>query len=92
MEAKGLPIDFRHLETFCRVAIFKSFSKAAEGLFLTQSTVSGHILALEKALARVPIEGIDTILRPIYIVTHKGRTRSPIGMAFLRFLKTRKKK
>ncbi len=46
-----LPIDFRHLETFCRVANLKSFSKAAEDLFLTQPTVSGHILALEKSLS-----------------------------------------
>lgn len=51
MEAKNLPIDFRHLETFCRVASLKSFSKAAEDLFLTQPTVSGHILALEKSLS-----------------------------------------
>ncbi|MGZ3535590.1 MAG: LysR family transcriptional regulator, partial [Thermodesulfobacteriota bacterium] len=38
-------MDFRHLETFCRVASLKSFSKAAEDLFLTQPTVSGHILS-----------------------------------------------
>lgn len=51
MKEYDLPIDFRHLETFCRVASLKSFSKAAEDLFLTQPTVSGHILALEKSLA-----------------------------------------
>jgi len=51
VEARELPIDFRHLETFCRVATLKSFSKAAEDLFLTQPTVSGHILALEKSLS-----------------------------------------
>lgn len=51
MNGKVLPIDFRHLETFCRVANLKSFSKAAEDLFLTQPTVSGHILNLEKSLA-----------------------------------------
>jgi DNA-binding transcriptional LysR family regulator len=45
-----LPIDFRHLESFCRVAGLKSFSKAAGDLFLTQPTVSGHILSLEKSL------------------------------------------
>lgn len=50
MNEKTLPIDFRHLETFCRVASLKSFSKAAEDLFLTQPTVSGHILILEKSL------------------------------------------
>ena len=51
VERKSLHIDFRHLETFCRVAEVKSFSRAAEDLFLTQPTVSGHILALEKSLS-----------------------------------------
>ena len=46
-----MQIDFRHLETFCRVADLKSFSKAAEDLFLTQPTVSGHILSLEQSLS-----------------------------------------
>jgi len=48
---KPSPIDFRHLETFCRVAGLKSFSKAADDLFLTQPTVSGHILSLEHSLS-----------------------------------------
>ena len=51
MEKKLSPIDFRHLETFCRVADLKSFSKAADDLFLTQPTVSGHILSLEQSLS-----------------------------------------
>ena len=51
VERKDLSIDFRHIETFCRVANLKSFSKAAEDLFLTQPTISGHILSLEKSLS-----------------------------------------
>ncbi|MEW6377218.1 MAG: selenium metabolism-associated LysR family transcriptional regulator [Thermodesulfobacteriota bacterium] len=51
MEKNQLPIDFRHLETFCRVAGLKSFTKAAEDLCLTQPTVSGHILSLEQSLS-----------------------------------------
>ncbi len=51
VERKSLQIDFRHLETFCRVADLKSFSKAADDLFLTQPTVSGHILSLERSLS-----------------------------------------
>jgi DNA-binding transcriptional LysR family regulator len=51
VERKPLQIDFRHLETFCRVANLKSFSKAAEDLFLTQPTISGHILSLEQFLS-----------------------------------------
>ncbi len=50
MEQKTLPFDFRHLETFCKVADFKNFSKAAEDLLLTQPTISGHILSLEHSL------------------------------------------
>jgi DNA-binding transcriptional LysR family regulator len=51
VERKKIPIDFRHLETLCRIADLKSFSKAADDLFLTQPTVSGHILSLEHSLA-----------------------------------------
>jgi DNA-binding transcriptional LysR family regulator len=51
VEKLPLQIDFRHLETFCRVAELKSFSKAADDLFLTQPTISGHILSLEQSLS-----------------------------------------
>jgi len=51
MEKQSFIIDFRHLETFCRVAALKSFSRAADDLFLTQPTVSGHILSLERSLS-----------------------------------------
>ena len=51
MEKKQLIIDFRHLETFCRLAELRSFSKTASDLFLTQPTVSGHILSLERSLS-----------------------------------------
>ncbi|MGQ9508827.1 MAG: selenium metabolism-associated LysR family transcriptional regulator [Thermodesulfobacteriota bacterium] len=48
---RSLSIEFKHLETFCRVAELRSFSKAGEDLFLTQPTISGHILSLEKTLS-----------------------------------------
>jgi DNA-binding transcriptional LysR family regulator len=51
VKKKPSQIDFRHLETFCRIAGSKSFSKAADDLFLTQPTVSGHILSLEQSLS-----------------------------------------
>jgi DNA-binding transcriptional LysR family regulator len=51
MEKQCFIIDFRHLETFCRVAALKSFSRAADDLLLTQPTVSGHILSLERSLS-----------------------------------------
>jgi len=40
-------MEIRHLETFVKIAKLKSFSKAAEELFLTQPTVSKQIIDLE---------------------------------------------
>ena len=48
-------LDFRQLETFVQVARLKSFSKAAEILFITQPTVTNHIQNLEKELGLVLI-------------------------------------
>ena len=45
-----LNINLKQLEAFVTTAEYSSFTKAAEELFLTQSTVSSHISALEKAL------------------------------------------
>ena len=45
-----LNINLKQLEAFVATAEYSSFTKAAEELFLTQSTVSSHISALEKAL------------------------------------------
>lgn len=43
-------MDFRQLEAFIKVAMLKSFSKAANSLFLSQPAVSSHIATLEKEL------------------------------------------
>ena len=43
-------MDFRQLETFIEVANLKSFSRAAEKLYITQPTVTNHIQNLEKEL------------------------------------------
>ncbi|WP_073147882.1 selenium metabolism-associated LysR family transcriptional regulator [Paramaledivibacter caminithermalis] len=48
-------MDFKQLETFVAVVKLKSFSKAAENLFITQPTVSNHIINLEKELNTVLI-------------------------------------
>jgi len=48
-------MDFRQLETFVEVAKLKSFSKAAEKLFITQPTVTNHIQNLEKELGTLLI-------------------------------------
>ncbi|WP_462411214.1 selenium metabolism-associated LysR family transcriptional regulator [Neobacillus sp. Marseille-QA0830] len=43
-------MDLHQLYVFTKVVEHKSFSKAAEDIFLSQSTVSSHIQALEKTL------------------------------------------
>ncbi len=43
-------MDFKHLDSFVMISRVKSFSKAAEKLFLTQPTISNHINSLEKEL------------------------------------------
>ena len=45
-----LKINLKQLEAFVTTAEFRSFTKASEELFLTQSTVSSHVSALESAL------------------------------------------
>ncbi|MDR0840654.1 MAG: LysR family transcriptional regulator [Christensenellaceae bacterium] len=43
-------MDFKELESFVMIAKVKSFSKAADKLFLTQPALSNHISKLEKEL------------------------------------------
>lgn len=42
--------DFHQIEVFWHVAREKSFSKAADAVYLSQSTVSTHVNKLEKEL------------------------------------------
>jgi DNA-binding transcriptional LysR family regulator len=43
-------LDFRQIEAFIQVVKLKSFSKAADAVFLTQPTISTHINSLENEL------------------------------------------
>lgn len=43
-------MDFRQIEAFVYVVRYRSFSKAADAIFLTQPTVSSHINTLENEL------------------------------------------
>ncbi|WP_138206424.1 selenium metabolism-associated LysR family transcriptional regulator [Haloimpatiens lingqiaonensis] len=43
-------MDFKQIEAFISVAKLKSFSKAANDIFLSQPTISSHISSLEKDL------------------------------------------
>ncbi len=49
-------MDFHQLESFLAIARYKSFSKAAETLFLTQPALSNHISRLEHELGVVLLE------------------------------------
>lgn len=46
-------MDFKQLESFVTIAKVKSFSKAADKLYLTQPTISNHIHLLEKELGTI---------------------------------------
>jgi len=48
-------LDFRQLETFLEVVKLKSFSKAAQKLYLTQPTVTSHIQNLENEIGTLLI-------------------------------------
>lgn len=48
-------MDLRQLETFIEVVNLKSFSRAAEKLYITQPTVTNHIQNLEKELGSLLI-------------------------------------
>lgn len=43
-------MDFKQIDAFVNVAKYKSFSKAAEAIYLSQPTVSAHIASLEEEL------------------------------------------
>lgn len=49
-------MEFKQIEAFITVARFKSFSKAADTIFLSQPTISAHISSLEKELKVVLFE------------------------------------
>lgn len=62
-------MDLHQLYIFTKVVEHKSFSKAAEEIFLSQSTVSSHIQSLEKSLN---VTLFDRIGREV-IVTPQGQ-------------------
>ena len=45
-------MEFRQLEAFAAIAKYKSFSKAANALYLTQPTISAHLGSLERELQK----------------------------------------
>lgn len=61
-------MDLRQLEVFCKVVELKSFSRAAEAIFLTQPTVSQHVSALENFFDLQLLDRMGKEIKP----THAG--------------------
>src|SRR3989304_2189721 len=57
MQPPFRPLNFHHLEVFYAVARHLNFSRAAEGLYISQPAVSKPLRGLEKAL------GVDLFRR-----------------------------
>jgi len=62
-------MDLKQLEIFAKIVELKSFSKAADGVYLTQPTVSGHIQTLEEELG---IKLLDRLGREV-VPTKAGK-------------------
>lgn len=67
-------MDFKQLEAFITVSKLKSFSKAANAIYLSQPTISSHISSLEKEL---------NIL--LFDRTSKEVNLTPAGVSFLQY-------
>lgn len=67
-------MDFKQIEAFVSVAKLKSFSKAANDIFLSQPTISSHIASLEKDLN---VQLFDR--------TSKEVNLTPAGKSFLEY-------
>lgn len=57
-------MDFKQIEAFVYVVRHKSFSRAADAIFLTQPTVSAHISSLEKELGTKLIDRSGKSIEP----------------------------
>ena len=88
----------KSLKDFNVVVEMGSTSSVKEGVRakLGLAFISGR--AVEEELDRnlfsaIPLhEGMESISRQIYIVAHRGKTLSPIGTEFLRFLKRQRER
>ncbi len=57
-------MDLRRLEVFCRIVELKSFSRAAEAVFLSQPTVSEHIRSLEETFGEKLLDRLGREVLP----------------------------
>ena len=61
----------KKLEAFCKVVDLKSFTRAAEAVFLTQPTVSEHVRSLEQELGQKLLDRLGRVVEP-----------TPVGRVF----------
>jgi DNA-binding transcriptional LysR family regulator len=94
---KALRRKGKSLKQFNVVMEMGSTSSVKEGVkaklglaFISGRATEGEIL--QGSFSRIDVEGFELISRQIYIVSHRRRTLSPMGMEFLRFLKRKKEK
>lgn len=64
-----LRLDLQKLQIFCEVARHKSFTRAAEALYLTQPTVSQQVQALER---QIGAQLFERLAKEVYL-TEAGR-------------------
>jgi DNA-binding transcriptional LysR family regulator len=57
-------MDIHRLEVFCRVVEMRSFTKAADAVFLTQPTVSEHLRALEEMVGEKLVDRLGREVLP----------------------------
>jgi len=57
-------MDFKQIEAFIHVVRHKSFSKAADAIYLTQPTISAHISSLENELGIKLLDRSSRVIHP----------------------------
>ena len=57
-------MDLHRLEVFCKVVDLKSFTRAAEAMFLSQPTVSEHVRTLEESLGEKLLDRLGREVLP----------------------------
>ncbi|QAR34285.1 LysR family transcriptional regulator [Geovibrio thiophilus] len=72
-------MDFKQIEAFVYVAKYKSFSRAAEKLLLSQPTISTHISTLEEQLG---VKLFDRLSKEV-ILTEAGQVFYPYAVDIL---------
>jgi DNA-binding transcriptional LysR family regulator len=90
---KKIGKNLRHFREIVEMGSTASVKAAVrEGLgfaFISQTAVEEELA--QGLVSEIQVEGIEPILRQIYLVSHRGRTLSPMAVRFFRYLRKRKK-